>query len=122
MIQGSSTVVIERSLNPASMTAAQRRAASDSKGNLINTKTLVTLNNVKIAWGSTSTSWTTNNNETQTDVTLYFPRGTVIEDDDVFIINGERYLPDGIAIKWDRPRNFSRIVPGVIIGANREEK
>ena len=39
-------------------------------------------------------------------VTIYFPRKTVIEDGDVFVVRGSEFVKDGAAKVWENPFNL----------------
>ena len=51
-------------------------------------------------------------------LTVYFPAGTVVEDDDKFIVRTKRYEVDGEAFDWRS--GLGSWNPGVVVNLQRE--
>lgn len=51
-------------------------------------------------------------------LTLYLPPDTDIQNDDIFVVRGERYVLDGEPFDWRNP--FGAWTPGTVIDLQRE--
>lgn len=103
-IRGKETVTIER----------KTFAAVDEYGAETYTTTTTAIKNCLLAFNSTSDVGSLEQQAEQTDVTVYFPHGTIILDDDILIVRDSRWVKDGIGVAWETFQG-SRIKPRVIV-------
>jgi len=78
------------------------------------TVTEITLKDVLVAWGSTSTSETVNREELEIAATLYLPTGFNVLDTDKFMIDNEVYEKEGEPVIWVPPFNNFPPVPVIV--------
>lgn len=103
MITGTETVTIIR----------RALGATDEYGIPTETVTEIEMTRVLVGFGSTSEPVSAEADPQNLGITLYFPSGTVIEQNDEFIIRGERFVKNGRAMDWVSP--FSGFDAGVVV-------
>lgn len=81
------------------------------------TEQVITVRDVLIAIGTTSEQVDPARDAQDATVTLYFPNGTVIDANDVFIVRGSRWVKDGEAMEWVSP--FPATEAGVVVPIRR---
>lgn len=104
MIEGNETISIAR----------RTVGAKDEYG--LPTKageTLITVSKVLVAFDGSDEPVEANADPLNTDLTLYLPAGTVIQEGDEFIVRGERFVKASLAMSWLSP--FTGTTPGVVV-------
>jgi hypothetical protein len=99
---GGETVTIKR----------RAEASTDSYGNKTYTTSNIVIKNVLVGFGSTDEPIDVERDAIDAKITLYFPRGTVIEDSDKFTIRNSEWVKDGQAQTYNPPFQFSA---GVVV-------
>jgi hypothetical protein len=108
MIRGSETVTIKRLVETGEV----------DKYNMPITSTVnITVRNCLIGFGTTDEPIDVTRNPADIQLTIYMPKGTVVQDGDVFIIRQTEFIKDGVAQEWINP-NYGLEV-GVIIGVRK---
>lgn len=102
-MRGGETITIER----------RSAAAVDDYGNPTYSKTFITIKDALIAVGGTSEPIDPKRDAVDASLTAYLPNGTRIEDGDVFLIRGTRWVKDGAAQEWISP--FGAMEGGVVV-------
>jgi hypothetical protein len=101
------------------VTVTRRTAGSvDDYGNPTYSTTTVTFNNCLVGWGSTDEPALADENPVSTQMTLYMPAGSVIEDGDIFNIRGDMFVKDGFAQQWISMLNVAK---GVVVILRRHD-
>lgn len=94
--------------------------AEDERGNEIPTNTSFIVTRCLIGYGGTSDVKSVIQEGITTAITIYFPQGTAIKEDDRFTINGKTYVKKGQTIEWETILG-SPIKPKVIVEATLSE-
>jgi hypothetical protein len=110
MIQGTETVTVIR----------KTFGEYDEFGLPTSTTVETEIKGVLVSWNGSSTIEELNRTFTQSDVTFYFPAGTVIKASDTFRYLGAEWEKQGVEQRWTAPAGFT-LVPGVVVNANRIE-
>lgn len=71
-----------------------------------------------VGWGATSEPVTAEGSPIDTQMTLYMPAGSTIQDEDVFVVRGDQYVKDGTAQTWSSMLNVSK---GVVVSLRRRD-
>lgn len=103
MLQGTESVTIVR----------RTLGAVDDYGVPTESVTNIVVDRVLVGFGSSKQPASADEDPQNTQVTLYFPNGTVIESDDEFIIRDTHWVKDGRAQDWIAP--FGSFAPGVVV-------
>ena len=99
------------------MTIVRRTAGTaDQYGNPTHTTQLIQVENVLVAFGSSSEPVEVARNPIDAGVTLYFPNGTQIHSGDEFEVRGERWVKDGDPQVWPTVNGFA---VGVVVPVRR---
>jgi len=99
---GGETVTIKR----------RSEASTDEYGNKTYTTSNILVRNVLVAFGSTDEPIDVERDAIDAKITLYFPKGTAIEDNDKFTIRNSEWVKDGQAQVYIPPFQFSA---GVVV-------
>ena len=91
IIRGSETVIIVRKTDTGS---------TDEYGQPVVTKENIVIKNCLIALSSSSEDETENRNPEDIKLKIYLPSGTVIEEEDTFIIRNTPFVKDSIPFDW----------------------
>jgi hypothetical protein len=91
--RGNETVVIKR----------RSAAATDDYGNTVHNLTSITVKGCFLGFGSGSEPIDPNRDPVDTQVTIYFPNGTKIEEGDRFIVRNTEWVKDGSPEDWSNP-------------------
>lgn len=91
--------------------------ARDEYGLPSETTSTITVDGVLVAFGSTDQPVSNDSSAQNSQITLYFPPGTVIETNDEFEIRGEHFVKDGRAMDWISP--FAGHFPGVVVNVRQ---
>jgi hypothetical protein len=101
------------------VTVTRRVAVSfDDYGNPTYSTSTVSFPNCLVGWGSTDEPALADQNPVATQMTLYMPAGSVIEDGDVFTVRGEQFVKDGFAQSWVSMLNVAK---GVVVVLRRHD-
>lgn len=97
-----------------------RRAYSsvDDYGNPTWTTSTVSVGNGLVGFGPTGEPVETDRDSIEERATLYFPAGVDIEDGDIFLIRGQRWVKDGHSQEWASMQNVSK---GVVVPIRRTD-
>lgn len=94
IIRGSETVTIKRIVDTGEV----------DKYNMPITSTQnIIIKNCLIAFGSTNEEVNTTRNPEDAQLTIYMPKGTVIEDGDIFNLRETDFVKDGYPANWISP-------------------
>jgi hypothetical protein len=99
---GGETVTIKR----------RTEAATDAYGNKTYTTANIVVKNVLVGFGSTTEPIDVERDAIDAKITLYFPKGTVINDGDQFTIRNSEWIKDGQPAVYNPPFQFSA---GVVV-------
>jgi hypothetical protein len=102
-IRGGETITIRR----------RSAASTDDYGNPTYTTITITIKDALIAFGGTDAPIDAERNAQDSDLTIYLPNGTAIEDNDTFIIRGVSFVKNGVAQEWQSP--FAGFSGGVVV-------
>lgn len=86
----------------------------------VETTTRTLVKNVLVSWNSSSTTEDLSRMLVNSDITFYFPKGTIIDDRDRFEYRGQIWESSGRPQYWQAPQGFS-LQPGVVVNANLTE-
>jgi hypothetical protein len=103
MIQGVESVTIVR----------KTTTGTDEYGLPVTTTQQIVVPRVLVGFGSTEEPVSAFEDPQAERVTLYFEQGTVIQQQDEFIVRGEKFVKDGRHNDWLTP--FSGFFPGVVV-------
>lgn len=103
IIRGSETITIKRLVDSGTV---------DKYNEPIYTTTNITVKNCLIAFDSTDEKDEVARNPEDTKLTIYMPKGTTIEDNDVFNIRSTDFVKNGMANDWISPFPLST---GVVV-------
>lgn len=97
----------------------KRRSATsvDDYGNTQFSTTTITVKDVLVAIGSTGEPVDESRDPVDTQLTLYLPNGTAIQDGDLFVIRGTTWVKDGTGFQWVSP--FGSQLQGVVVPVRR---
>lgn len=104
---GESVTIIRRTLG-----------AVDDYGNPTFTTANVTVAGCLVGWGSTSEPVSAEATPIDTQMMLYMPAGTAIQDEDIFVVRGDQFVKDGFAQEWTSMLNVSK---GVVVSLRRRD-
>ena len=102
-IRGGETITIRR----------RSAASTDDYGNPTYTTTTITVKDALIAFGATDAPVDAERNAQDVDLTVYLPNGTVVEENDTFIIRGTSFVKNGVSQEWISP--FAGLDGGVVV-------
>lgn len=109
IIRGSETVVIKRTVDSGTV---------DKYNMPITTTQSITVRNCLIAVGATNEEVNPTRNPEDVQITVYMPKGTVINDGDIFTIRNTDFVKDGMPAEWISP--FSQMSDtGVVVIVRR---
>lgn len=108
MIAGTETVIIVR----------KTFGTDDDYGIPAETTTQTTVAGCLLGFGSTDEPSQVDASPQSSQVTVYFPEGTVIEPSDSFIIRGEPWVKDGRQMDWLSPFQGHHV--GVVVNVRQE--
>lgn len=91
--------------------------ARDDHGLPTETTTTIVVDGVLVAFGSTDQPVSNDSSAQNTQVTLYFPHGTVIQTGDEFEVRGQHFVKDGRAMDWISP--FAGQFAGVVVNVRQ---
>lgn len=106
MFPGAESVVIYRKTS----------GAVDAYGNPSKTLQQITVNNVLVAFGSSTEPVEVARNPIDSMLTLYFPHGTVVQPEDEFQVRGQMWVKEGDPSDWATINNFE---VGVVVQVRR---
>ena len=93
-------------------------SATDSHGLPITTETQISIQGIVAARNSSLITESDALTITQ-GLTLYLPSGTDVQDSDLFVVRGKRYVVDGEAFDWrDGLGSWN---PGTVVNIKREQ-
>ena len=97
----------------------KRKAISgvDDYGNETYSTTQIVVGNCLLGFGPTDEPVDASRNPVDASVTLYMPNGTVILEDDVFVVRDHEFVKDGDPMNWQSP--FSNWQLGVVVKVRR---
>lgn len=75
----------------------------DDYGNPVESTSLIPVNGCLVGFGSTDQPTVVDAAPQSSQVTIYFPAGTVIEDSDSFVARGSEWVKDGRQMDWVSP-------------------
>ncbi|BAU99618.1 hypothetical protein [Aurantimicrobium minutum] len=104
---GESVTIIRRTLG-----------AVDDYGNPTFTTAEVTVPGCLVGWGSTNEPVTVEGSPIDTQMMLYMPAGSTVQDEDIFVVRGNRYVKDGFSQEWTSMLNVSK---GVVVALRRRD-
>lgn len=107
IIRGSETVTLKRFIDSGEV---------DKYNTPIMTETTITVKNCLIAFGSTNETNEVSRNPIDATLTVYMPKGTAINDDDIVIIRQTEFQKDGIPMDWVSP---FPIKTGIVLNLRR---
>ncbi len=90
----------------------------DDYGNPTATTSNVTVTGCLVGWGMTNEPALADADPVATQVTLYMPAGTTVQDGDEFIVRGDTFVKDGMAQAWSSMLNVSK---GVVVMLRRRD-
>jgi len=102
-IRGGETITIKR----------RSATSTDAHGNKTYSTTTITVKDALVAIGGTSEPIDVNRDAVDSNLTIYLPNGTVIQDGDVFTIRNSQWVKNGSGIDWVSP--FSGFEAGVVV-------
>jgi hypothetical protein len=92
--------------------------AADGYGNPAITTTTRVVSGVLVGFGATSEPALAGADPIASAMKLYFPAGTVITEGDSFLVRGDAYVKDGIAMAWT---SRAGVAKGVVVGVRRHD-
>jgi hypothetical protein len=92
--------------------------AVDDYGNPTFTTAEVTVAGCLVGWGSTNEPVTAEGSPIDTQMTLYMPAGSTVQDEDIFVVRGDQFVKDGMAQAWSSMLNVSK---GVVVSLRRRD-
>lgn len=102
-IRGGETIVVTR----------RSATSTDEYGNKTYSTTTITIKDALVAIGGTSEPIDVNRDAVDSQITLYLPNGTVVQDGDVFTIRNSKWVKAGAGMDWVSP--FANFEAGVIV-------
>lgn len=109
IIQGTETITIRR----------KAIGGFDQHGLPVVTETSIDVANCLFWYGSTSEPVDAMRDPIDSQLVLCFPEGTTIEETDEFLLQGNTWVKDGIAVEY--PQLWSGFVPGIIVNVRRRD-
>jgi hypothetical protein len=94
-------------------------ASTDDYGNPTYTISTFTIQGALVAFGSTDEPVDAGRNAIDNQITVYIPRGTQIQDDDVFQIRNSTWVKDGDPQDWVSP--FSGLDGGIVLNLRKRD-
>lgn len=107
-VRGGETVIIKRVTESGDF---------DDYNEPILTESNITVKGCLVGFGTTNEGFEVNRKPEDIDITVYMPKGTVIQSNDVFIIRGTEFVKDGVPQEWERPWDGYRV--GVVVKVRR---
>lgn len=92
--------------------------AVDDYGNPSFTTADITVTGCLVGWGSTNEPVSAESTPIDTQMTLYMPAGTSVQDEDIFVVRGDQFVKDGFAQAWSSMLNVSK---GVVVSLRRRD-
>jgi hypothetical protein len=108
-IRGGETITLRR----------RSKASTDDYGNPTYTTTTITIKDVLVALQVGSEPVDAERNAVDSQITLYIPNGTPIEDGDVFIIRNTSWVKNGMIQNWVSP--FAGLDGGVVVPVRKRD-
>ncbi len=102
-IRGGETIVITR----------RSATSTDAYGNNTYATTTITVKDALVAIGGTSEPIDIARDAVDSNLTVYLPNGTVVQDGDVFTIRNSKWVKAGQALEWISP--FTSFEGGVVV-------
>jgi hypothetical protein len=108
-IRGGETIIVKR----------RSKAARDDYGNSTYTSTNITIKGVLVALQGGSEPVDAERDAVDSQITLYIPNGTPIQDGDVFIIRNTSWVKNGMVQNWVSP--FAGLEGGVVVPVRKRD-
>ena len=90
----------------------------DDYGNPTFTTSTIPVAGCLVGWGSTSEPVTAEGSPIDSQMSLYMPAGSVVQDEDIFVVRGDEYVKNGAAQAWSSMLNVSK---GVVVMLRRRD-
>jgi hypothetical protein len=107
-VRGGETVIIKKPTDSGEV---------DDYNEPVLTFTNTTVKGCLIAFGSTNQPVEVNRNPEDIDITVYMPKGTVVNNEDILIIRNTEFVKDGVPQEWESP--FSGYRVGLVVKVRR---
>jgi hypothetical protein len=108
-IRGGETITVRR----------RSKTATDDYGNPTYTTTTITIKGVLVALQAGSEPVDAERNAVDSQITLYIPNGTPLQDGDVFIIRNTAFVKNGQIQDWVSP--FAGLEGGVVVPVRKRD-
>ena len=108
MIPGTETVTIVR----------RTLGTVDDYGNPTETTSLIAVTGCLVGFGTTNEPVLVDTTPVDSQVSIYFPEGTVIEANDSFVMRGESWVKDGRPMDWISPFQSQQV--GVVVNVRQQ--
>lgn len=102
-IRGGETITIKR----------RSATSTDAYGNNTYALTTITVKDALVAIGGTSEPIDVNRDAVDSQLTVYLPNGTEVQDGDIFVIRNSQWQKAGAGLEWVSP--FASFEAGVVV-------
>lgn len=102
-IRGGETITIKR----------RSATSTDDYGNNTYALTTITVKDALVAIGGTSEPIDVNRDAVDSQLTVYLPNGTQVQDGDIFVIRNSQWVKAGAGLEWVSP--FANFEAGVVV-------